>query len=41
MSGSRVLGALEKVLDDWFVTGIHRAAARKFIQEKICKEEEA
>ena len=41
VAGARVLGALEKVLDEWFVTGIHRAGARKFIQEKICKETEA
>lgn len=33
----RVLSAVEKVLDEWFVFGLHRAAARKFIQEKVCR----
>ncbi|CAJ1381356.1 unnamed protein product [Effrenium voratum] len=34
---TRVLRAVDKVLDEWFVTGLHRAGAKKFIQEKICK----
>lgn len=36
-SAARVLTAVEKVLDEWLVTGLHRAGARKFIQDKICK----
>ncbi|CAE7944159.1 E3 ubiquitin-protein ligase RING1-like [Symbiodinium microadriaticum] len=37
-SAARVLSAVEKVLDEWLVTGLHRAGAKKFIQDKICKE---
>eukprot|EP00933_Yihiella_yeosuensis_P028386 TRINITY_DN22193_c0_g1_i2.p1 TRINITY_DN22193_c0_g1~~TRINITY_DN22193_c0_g1_i2.p1 ORF type:complete len:260 (-),score=46.31 TRINITY_DN22193_c0_g1_i2:537-1316(-) len=33
----RVMKAMERVLDEWFVTGITRAGAMKFIQDKICK----
>lgn len=33
-SAARVLDAMERVLDEWLVTGIHRAGARKFIKER-------
>jgi len=31
----RVLSALDGVLDEWFVTGIHKAGAKKFIKDRI------
>eukprot|EP00931_Biecheleriopsis_adriatica_P060910 TRINITY_DN36595_c0_g1_i1.p1 TRINITY_DN36595_c0_g1~~TRINITY_DN36595_c0_g1_i1.p1 ORF type:complete len:384 (+),score=71.69 TRINITY_DN36595_c0_g1_i1:174-1154(+) len=31
---------MDRVLDEWFVTGIHRAGAKKFIQDKICKQDD-
>mmetsp|Transcript_14522 Transcript_14522/g.43334 ORF Transcript_14522/g.43334 Transcript_14522/m.43334 type:complete len:351 (+) Transcript_14522:17-1069(+) len=31
----RVLAALDRVLDEWFVTGIHRAGARKFVKDRV------
>jgi len=32
----RVLSAVDKVLDEWFVVGIHRIGAQKYIRERIC-----
>lgn len=34
---ARILAAVDRVLDEWFVVGLHRAAAKKFIRDKICK----
>mmetsp|Transcript_58696 Transcript_58696/g.191416 ORF Transcript_58696/g.191416 Transcript_58696/m.191416 type:complete len:371 (-) Transcript_58696:32-1144(-) len=34
----RVFAALERVLDEWLVTGMHRAGARKFVKDKICAQ---
>jgi len=36
----RVLGALDRVLDEWCVTGMHRAGAQSFIKKKIIEGEE-
>jgi len=33
-----VFAAVDKVLDQWLVTGIHRAGAKKFIKDKICAQ---
>eukprot|EP00405_Crypthecodinium_cohnii_P037908 CAMPEP_0206546752 /NCGR_PEP_ID=MMETSP0325_2-20121206/12905_1 /ASSEMBLY_ACC=CAM_ASM_000347 /TAXON_ID=2866 /ORGANISM="Crypthecodinium cohnii, Strain Seligo" /LENGTH=341 /DNA_ID=CAMNT_0054045961 /DNA_START=32 /DNA_END=1054 /DNA_ORIENTATION=+ len=35
---ARIHKALDRVLDEWLVTGIHRAAAQKFVKDKICAE---
>jgi len=32
---------IDKVLDDWFVLGIHRAGAKKFIQDRIANPDDA
>jgi len=37
----RVLVAVDRVLDEWFVTGIHRAGAKKFIKDKVASDGEA
>eukprot|EP00928_Gymnodinium_smaydae_P064390 TRINITY_DN47727_c0_g1_i1.p1 TRINITY_DN47727_c0_g1~~TRINITY_DN47727_c0_g1_i1.p1 ORF type:complete len:443 (-),score=97.67 TRINITY_DN47727_c0_g1_i1:277-1524(-) len=33
---AKVLKAVDRVLDDWFVTSLHRAALKKFIKDKVC-----
>lgn len=35
----RIVAALDRVLDEWFVTGIHRAGARKFIRDRVASED--
>lgn len=39
--GSRVLTAVDRVLDDWFVSGIHRVAAKKFIKDRVANVDDA
>jgi len=32
----RVLAAFDTVLDEWYMFGIHRVAAKKFIKDRVC-----
>lgn len=40
-ASDRVWASVDKVLDEWFVTGMHRAGAQKFIKDRICAEKGA
>lgn len=36
----RIRAAVDRVLDEWFVTGIHRAGAKKFIKDRVANSED-